>query len=164
MATFSYTLTALGANQAPGTAQGQEELLLGKDILFDGDYHVGPTGDWVLLSGLDALRQAIYRRLMVRPGEYRVRPEYGVGVMDFVKKRRLPTTVDELRQRIVDQLSLDERIDEVLDVVVENIQDGLQVGVVIRAAGKSLKFEPFDFREGKTLGTLTNAQRGLRIN
>jgi len=163
MAEFSYTLTALGTSQVAGDVEQQQNVLLGKDILFNGDYQLTSAGDYVLLSGLEALRQAIYRRLLTRPGEYKLRPEYGVGVLDFVKKRRVQSTLDVLEQRIVDQLSFEQRIEEVVAVVVDRITDGLQVKVVIRAAGKTLKFEPFDFKETQTIGTLTNASRALRI-
>lgn len=163
MATFSYTLTALGANQSAGVLEGQKDLLLGKDILFDGDLRLNSAGDYVLLSGLEAVRQSIYRRLLTRPGEYRVRPEYGVGVMEFVKKRRTRSTFDVLRQRVVDQLSFDTRIDEVVDVVIDNIEDGIKIGIVIRVNGEALKFEPFEFKAGTTIGTLQNAQGALRI-
>jgi hypothetical protein len=132
----------------PETASEEQKLLLyGKDIFFNGDFDVGPNGDYVLLSGKEAMRQAIYRRLMTRPGEYKLRPEYGVGVQDFVKKRRLASTLDELRQRTIDQLSLDTRISEVVDIGVDLIDDGIQLKVAVRLAGETLRFEPFNFTE-----------------
>lgn len=136
-------------------ANDQEALLLGEDIFFDGDYSITPAGDLAVVTGLDALRAAIYRRLLTRPGEFKLRPDYGVGVMDFVKKRRTQTTLDALRQRITDQLSLESRIQEVLDIGVERIDDGLKVKVVVRAAGKALTFRPFLFTEAALAAAFT---------
>jgi len=153
VSTLSWTIPP-AVNQQVAAIQEQSSLLLGKDILFDGDYHVSSAGDYVLLEGLEALRAAIYRRLITRPGEYRARPEYGVGLLSFVKKRRTLSSLDELRQRVIDQLSLDPRINEVRDVVVETTQDGLKIAVVIEAAGETLKFKPFDFSERTLIGTI----------
>lgn len=163
MAKFSYLDNNLGGNLLTGTAAEQKAILLGKDIFFNGDYDVNPAGDYVTISGFDAIREAIYRRLITRPGEYKLRPEYGVGILDFVKKRRTQSNFDVIRQRVVDQLSLETRIDEVTLVQVTGIEDGITIVVVVRVAGESLKFKPFDFREGQTYGTLTNASAGLRI-
>ncbi len=157
--------SALFGAQAPSSETDQQVLLLGKDIFFNGDFDVNAAGDFVLLEGLEAVRQSIYRRLMTRPGEFKLRPEYGVGVINFVKKRRIQSTVDQLRQRIVDQLSLDTRIAEVLDVVVEQITDGLKVGIVVRVAGETLKFRPFLFTEQTLIGGIGGKDTaGLRIS
>jgi phage baseplate assembly protein W len=163
--TLSWTLPPPGATSPSLASADEKRRLLGKDIFFNGDYDVGPSGDWVLIEGLEALRQAVYRRLMTRPGEYKLRPEYGVGIQDFVKRRRLPSTFDEIRQRVVDQLSLDPRIDEVRDVVVEAIADGIKLGIVIVAAGEALQFRPFNFTESSIVTGLDGARAttGLRI-
>jgi len=153
MATYSWTLP-VSNNQSASAIQGQIATLLGKDIRFQNDYGVTGAGDYVLLEGEEALRQAVYRRLLTRPGEYRVRPEYGVGVLDFIKKRNTQSTLDELRQRIVDQLSLDDRIADVGELVIERITDGIKVGVTVQIAGRTLKFEPFNFRDSATVGTI----------
>jgi phage baseplate assembly protein W len=159
MSSFSWTLPA--SSQQTGSAEEQSAILLGKDILFDGDFRVSATGDYILLEGKEALRQAIYRRLLTRPGEYRARPEYGVGVLDFVKRRRVQSTLDELRQRVVDQLSLDSRISEVVDVVGENIDDGFKLLIIVRVAGETLQFAPFNFTERQVVGGIDRP--GIRI-
>ena len=152
--TLSWTLPSPAAIPPSTAAADQKLLLLGKDIFFNGDFAVGPNGDYVLLSGIEAVRQAIYRRLMTRQGEYKIRPEYGVGMQDYVKRRRLPSTIDEIRQRTSDQLSLDPRISEVLDVGVETIPDGLKLKIVVRVAGETLRFEPFLFTEAALSGQI----------
>lgn len=165
MSTYSWTIPASPTNVAVGSLQqDQQAILLGKDVLFNGDYAVTAAGDYVLVEGLAALRAAVYRRLLTRPGEFKARPEYGVGIMDFVKRKNVPGTIAELRQKVTDQLSLDPRISEVRDIVVEAFPDGIKLGVVIQAAGKTLTFQPFDFRERQTIGTIGVPEgTGLRI-
>lgn len=151
MARLSWTLTL----PSPGVVGSADERLrmLGKDIFFDGDYSVTGAGDYATLDGLEALKQAIYNRLICRPGEFRLRPDYGVGIMSFVKKRRIQAELDDMKGKIIDQLSLDPRIDEVTNVTVERIDDGVKIGLIIRAAGETLRFRPFNFTE-KQLITL----------
>ena len=135
-------------------ATKEQKELLGKDMYFDGDFSVSAAGDFQTIEGLEALKQALHHRLITRPGEYRLRPEYGVGVRDFVKKRRQQSSLNELRQRITDQISLDDRVEQVVEVVIEDITDGVRIGVVVRASGETLKFSQFDFRETDTIGTI----------
>ena len=135
------------------TGEAERQALLGKDLFFEGDYSVGQNRDYVLLSGIPALRQAIIHRLITNPGEFKTRPTYGVGVRTFVKKPKTNTNIQLLKRKIEEQLLEEPRVEEVLDIVVETIQDGIKIQVKIRAAGKELFFEPFLFNElgSKTL-------------
>jgi phage baseplate assembly protein W len=156
---YSWTLPSPTiTSQDIGIALDEKRLQLGKDIFFDGDFHVAAHGDYILLEGEEAVRQSIYRRLLTRPGEFRARPEYGVGVLSFVKKRRTPAAMSELRQRIVDQLSFDPRIASIADVAVEDIDGGIKISIAIEIAGKTLRFKPFDFRETVLIGTIATRE------
>lgn len=146
------TWTLPAASPATLTEQPAEQgAVLGNDVFFKSDYAVSPSGDWQVVAGEAALRAALYRRLMTRPGEYRARPTYGVGLPDFVKRRANSTAIDELRVAIVDQLSLEPRIDEVVDVSVERTDTGLRLGVTVRAVGRTVRFQPQNFSEGDLL-------------
>lgn len=148
MSGYAFALPDWDGEGKPGTKLTDETLdALGADIFFDGDLHVHAGGDFVLVEGLAAMRQAIYHRLLTKPGEYKRNPNYGVGVMSYVKRRRTRSVLDHLRGRIIDQLSLDRRIDEVLSVVVENITDGVKIAIKVRVAGEALTFRPFEFTE-----------------
>lgn len=128
-------------------AQVEQGALLGTDIQFKGDYSANSKGDYVLLSGIEALRQSIVHRLITKPGEFKVRPAYGVGIREWVKKPKTATNILALQNRITDQLSKETRIEQIISVRVESIDDGLKIALVIRAAGKTLRFQPFLFNE-----------------
>lgn len=160
MSGYSWTLPT-PAPTAANVAEEQKELLLGKDLYFDGDYAVNRAGDYVVVTGLTAMRQAIYTRLITRPGEYRTRPDYGVGVLSYVKKRLISTELELLEGRIIDQLSLDDRIEQVREVKVERLTgtlggggEGVRIGIAVQVAGETLRFKPFDFTPETLIGTV----------
>lgn len=145
-----YTFTISGGAASPQLRPGEDERarLLGKDIFFDGDFHVAPDGDWLLVAGLEAMRQAVYHRLITRPGEFKYRPEYGVGCQDYVKEEKTPARISELQTRIRAQLLRDRRIESVA-VAIEELESALKVSVGVTVNGQALTFRPFLFTEDK---------------
>lgn len=127
------------------------KVLFGKDVMFTNDTKVGKNGDYLVWDENEALRQAIYRRLMTSPGEFATRPEYGVGVRNYVKKRMGRATLDELRQRIEDQLSKEDRIERVIEAKVTAAtfgnSTGVRIYVKVQALGQEQRFS-FDVKEG----------------
>lgn len=126
--------------------------VFGRDLLWkDNNLQVTASGDYALVEGLDAIRQAVWLRLITSPGEYAVRPDYGIGVPQFVKKRITPAVLDELRQRCIDQLVKDDRIERVVDVLTERYdigdQTGIRVIVKIEAVGREQAFAYQFFQE-----------------
>lgn len=118
--------------------------LFGVDILFDDDLLVTASGDYALVEGYAALRQAILIRLITTPGEYAVRPDFGCGLMLWVKKRMTKAERDNLRQTIIEQLSQEERIQKVEEVTVESLTSdnttGIKVSVRVTALGRENSF------------------------
>lgn len=153
MSTYSWTGPSAADVVVSGDISELEEAL-GVDIMFDGDYHLTADRDYVLVRGLAAIKQSIYHRLITKPGEFRLRPSYGVGVLSYVKKRNRPAELQDLQQRIIDQLSLDPAIDEVLDATVENLEDapGIRLGLKIRVRSTVLQFRPLTLIDGGTSG------------
>lgn len=125
----------------------------GIDLLFTNDLHLTPKADWQVIAGLQNLRQAIYRRLQVKPGEFKLRPEYGVGVASYVKKAMPRSRIDELKQRIVSQLSQERRIDQVVDVQVTPTtfgeDTGVRIRITVKVLGQTVRFKPFNFAQEK---------------
>lgn len=109
------TTFTVPADTAPsvGSIDEVQRDLYGKDLMFTDDLKLGAGGDYLTWEVSEAVRQAIMRRLMVSPGEFAVRPDYGVGVPDYVKKRGNKATLDELRTKIIAQLGKEDRIQSV---------------------------------------------------
>jgi phage baseplate assembly protein W len=127
------------------TLQDDVELaLFGEDLLFTDDLQVTASGDYALVSGMAALRQSILNRLVTAPGEYAVRPDYGVGVRKWVKKRLTRFEQDNLRQTIIEQLGQEDRIEKVNEVTVERddigTNTGVKISVRVTAIGREQSF------------------------
>ena len=122
---------------------------LGVDILFLDDYVVTPDGDYQLVAGLENLRRWILRCLLVSQGEFRVRPSFGAGVAQFVKKPITAARRDELRNRILEQLRRDDRIEQIQEVAIEtvtiNAKPAVRIRVRVQALGRAVEFQPFSF-------------------
>ena len=145
-----YTIPAAANSSSGVTPQdraSQIDRLFGKDLWFDvrqadgGNYEVTPAGDWKTVSGREALRQAIIRRIITDPGEWATLPDYGVGARMFVKARNTRATRDELTERIRGQLLQDPRIESVETVDVEITAESLRISVKVQPKGRSLRSE-----------------------
>jgi phage baseplate assembly protein W len=148
---LSYTLPAVTSSATtPPPIDEVAKDLFGYDIFFKRDFQITASGDYLRVGGRENLKAAIYRRLLTRPGEYRFRPTYGVGIQDYVKKKPTSSVLDALKQRITEQLLQDPRISEVLvELAYETIQEVsvLKVYVRVTTGGTPLTFEPFTFAE-----------------
>lgn len=137
------------ANQAVDASrvQSQTDTLYGRDLWLAHSAtgvvqrQITPHGDWLIVDGIEALRQAIIRRIITSPGEWKTLPGYGVGARDYVKARNIRATRDELTNRIRDQLMQDARIAKVEQVVVEASEHTLRINVQIspRALGNAAR-------------------------
>jgi phage baseplate assembly protein W len=149
MSGLSYTLPATTPATSPVPVDAGTKDVFGYDIFFQGMLQLTPGGDYKRIGGAENVKAAIYRRLLTRPGDYRFRPDYGVGLQDFVKKAPTTALLDQLRQRVIDNLSLDIRLSQI-DVTVESdaINDVPVLRVLVRAVvgGGLVRFEPFVFR------------------
>lgn len=124
-----------------GSADQAEIDFFGTDILFTNDLQVSASGDYCEIAGYAALKQAIKIRLMVAPGEYAVQPDFGVGLPLYVKRRATPSDLDDLRQKIINQLAKEDRIEKVESVTVERSDrsadlPGIKILVRVRAFGR----------------------------
>jgi len=120
---------------------------LGVDIFFNGNFEITAAGDLAIVKGFAALNQAIYHRLITRPGSFAYRPGYGVGIQSWAKRRNDATSLHELEQVVEDQLSFEKRISRVRKVFVAPLVDGpgIQLGFDIEAYGDTASFRPLKF-------------------
>lgn len=116
---------------ATSQADSIEAALFGEDLLFSDDVQVTASGDYALVEGVAAVKQALLNRLLTAPGEFAPYPDYGVGIRLWVKKRLSRSELDFLRQLILDQAVKEERIERVTDVIVERDDQGEETGIKI---------------------------------
>lgn len=101
-----------------------------RDIYFDvsaatgPDYSVTPAGDWLPVSGDEALRQSLLRRFITNPGEWLTKPDYGAGGRAFLKAKGTKSERDAFAQRLRAQALKDDRVEKVGEVAVERFADG----------------------------------------
>lgn len=135
---------AASAKQADPDTQ-----FFGRDIYFEiaapdatlgeADYVVNAAGDWTAVTGREALRQSLLRRLITSPGEWQTKPDYGVGARQYVKAKNLLATRNELEARIRAQFLRDPRVERVDTVTVAQLDDGsagVKISVFVTPRGR----------------------------
>ena len=139
-----------GTAAEDGAAQAAD--FYGEDIWYDmamadpvtgkADYVITAAGDWAHVTGIDALRQALLRRLVTNPGEWKTNPGYGVGAPQYVKSPDTPASRAELAARIRSQFLLDDRVESISAITISNLDPsgdtdgGLEISVSVVAAGR----------------------------
>ena len=157
MASLAHGLAAgIGGDietDSPGLAAGID--LWGEEILWSaetGDMELAPNGDYQLVTGVAAIRQAIRIRLMTRKGSLPWAPTFGVGIEDYLGNVSTDSARSRLRGEIIDQLLQDPRLDSIEDAGVEeqtiNGQRVLVVQVRCSAAGTAVPATSFQFGGG----------------
>lgn len=150
MASLSAALSfPLGGDAPTSTVASVLRDAMGVDILFTDDTTITPAGDYQTVGGHDNLRLALLRRLITRPGTYRLHPEYGGGIGDYLGKPNTQATRDQLRQAVLDQLSLEPRVESVEQVEVQS--ETINGVRIVRISGRV-----------KTVGLVVNVGFTLR--
>ena len=112
---------------------------IGKDLLFTSDLQLGSHGDYLLIGGRDRVRQRLLLRLVIAPGEYKLRTSFGVGVPNYLRRPMSESELAALERQIREQLSAEPLIERLNAVrvakVTRNGVPGIQVHVVVRAIG-----------------------------
>ena len=122
----------------------------GTDILHDGsDFVISSQDDFATVSGIANLRAALYRRLTVRPGEYRFKPSYGAGLGTYAKKKMTRTIRDEMTHRATEQIAQERRVEAVIEVVFErdDARQMITLRLKVQAFGRPVAFTPMSFAE-----------------
>lgn len=116
----------------------QLDDFLKKDIAFKSDFVETPSGDLEVISGLDNLKEALFRRLITTPGSVIHRPEYGVNLKAYQNSLSNLENQRRLAQTIKEQFELDSRVEEVSGVsfnVDDNKPDMIKVNVKVSVRG-----------------------------
>lgn len=92
--------------------------VLKTDIAFKNDFVRTATGDLDLLSGLENIKIALFRRLMTTPGTIIHRPNYGVGLKNFQNAPSSLGLQQDLAKTIQEQFEQDPRVQSVTGVAI----------------------------------------------
>ncbi len=110
---------------------------------------VGHLGDIDTISGLENLKDALFRRLVTVPGSVVHRPEYGVGLPQFQNAPNTVATRKAIALRIGEQFAEDVRVEEVTAVDFESgdlTPETLKITVKVKVVGygeTEMTFIPF---------------------
>lgn len=129
-----------------------EETFL-QDIAFKNTLESSPSGDLQAVSGYENVKQQLFHRLITQPGKLVHRPDYGVGIKDFLNSVNSISNQRALALRIDEQFRKDLRVQDVLNVSVK-IEDNkpelciITVKVLLVGLGEvDLAFKPFGSEE-----------------
>lgn len=105
-----------------------ETALSDIDHTWGQDIEFGPTGDLATVSGADASRQAVLRRLLTCKADYLWHPEYGAGLPAEVGQN---VRLSRARGIILGQMQLEPSVERIPPPVVElrEILNGVQAEV-----------------------------------
>ena len=141
---YNYALPAV-----PGTQNTEDHLarLYGVDLLFDqGDYRLQGNGDLALTRGLEAFKANFARSLVVRPGDIFWRPNYGIGLVEFLNAPATAANIFEMKNRIQQSLTSDAAVEEITrnDIEISRNPIGLIeifTSVVVAGQATALQLE-----------------------
>lgn len=129
-----------------------QPTVYGIDLSYDSTnltgFQVGPNSDYQEATETTNLRNWILHCLITEKGEYKPRPNYGVGILSKVKQKAFPDVLRAIQTDIITNLLNDVRISKV-DVTVSNqIINGLNVLMVTifpEVNGQKVSIPPFQF-------------------
>ncbi len=108
------------------------------DVAHKKDFLESSTKDLDTIGGRNNVVDAILRRVATSPGELVHRPEYGVGIQNYLNAPNSVNLQLKLAQDIRVQLERDERIESVKEVSVfveNNDHDKLKVKIKVDLRG-----------------------------
>lgn len=88
------------------------------DLAFKNDMSVTQTGDLELISGLDNVKESLFRRLLTVQGSIIHRPGYGVGIKRYQGALNSLQNQRELALLIKEQFEQDPRVEKLLGVSI----------------------------------------------
>lgn len=125
-----------------------EEVYL-TDVAHLGDLQVAPDGDLQMIRGRPNVKEALFRRLMTQRGALAHRPNYGIGVKDFLNAPNSIANQRTLALRIKEQFELDPRVEEMVGMKVtsdDSNPEKVTIYVRVKLVGleeQTINFVPF---------------------
>lgn len=113
-------VSIISADTDADAVYGSDLLLSNRRLLVDG-------GDFVLVSGVGNLRQALGLHIMVEKRELMFHPEFGCYVRSLIGKSNGPVSGQLAAFYVKSALLEDERVDRVLSCVAEVVGDQIKV-------------------------------------
>lgn len=116
----------------------QLDEFLKTDLAFKNDFVSTPSGGIDVISGLDNIKEALFRRLVTTPGSVIHRPEYGCNLKSFQGAINNLENQRKMAQTIKEQFEQDDRVEEVTGVsftVDDNKPDIIKVNVKVSIKG-----------------------------
>jgi phage baseplate assembly protein W len=124
----------------------------GTDIIYDSHndngFQVGPNGDYTEMNGIGNLRNWIYHCLITDKGEFKPRPEYGVGILSKVKQKMTANNLRAIQADIISNLLQDSRISAVEVTIQSELVNGnniVLITVIPTVGGQKIGVPPFTF-------------------
>lgn len=108
---------------------------IGIDIYLIRDYNPSARGDLTPISGIDNLRESIYRRLVTSPGELIHRPNYGVGIRKFLNRPANESNKRELENLIKMNILNEKRITRINSIKCDWSLDVLMIEIRVQVSG-----------------------------
>lgn len=105
----------------------------GVDLRFGEDFLTQADGDLQLTTGLEAFRANLARALVTRKGDIFWRPDYGIGLQEFLNARPTAEARAEMENRIRSTLGSNPDVEEVVEASVTQSASGDLIEVNIRA-------------------------------
>ena len=138
-----------GLPSVRGADNAEDHLarLYGVDLFFQqGDHLLMGNGDLALTRGLGAFRANFARALVTTPGDIFWRPDYGIGLVEFLNARATAAASYEMKNRIQQYLSSEPAVEEVTrnEVTISRDTIGLVevfVDVVVSGQQASLQLQ-----------------------
>jgi phage baseplate assembly protein W len=95
------------------------------DLRFGEDFSITPQGDFALIEGVDNVKQALLHRLLTTKGTLVHRPEYGVGIKNYLGAPLDFETQRQLAVQMQAQFLNDLRVAGVNTIQIEQDENNL---------------------------------------
>jgi len=122
------------------SGMGATDLLgrfYGVDLRMMTDYLVMGSGDLQRTKGLEALKASFARALVTTRGGIFWRPEYGIGITDFLNRRASAAEIMDAQNRIRTTLASDPAVEQMDSPQVVVTAGGLvEIMVTVQVAGQ----------------------------